>query len=65
MGWQQQRGAWWKRMEKLEALFYKEVAKKEFTRKKRKEENLKKEEGKKEFVRKFFPSCVNSPVGKV
>ena len=57
--------AWWKRMEKLEAQFYKEVDKEEFTRKKRNEENLKKEEGKKEFVQKFFPSCVNSPGGKV
>jgi hypothetical protein len=57
--------AWWKRMERLEGQFYKEVAKEEVTRKNRKDENLKKEEGKKEFVRKFFPSCVSSPGGKV
>ena len=48
--------AWWKRMEREETKFYKEVRKEEEIRRKKKEENRMNEEGKKDFVRKFFPN---------
>ena len=56
--------AWWKRVEREETKFYKEVRKEEEIRRKKGEENRRKEEGKKDFVRKFFPNCENSPGGK-
>ena len=55
--------AWWRRIEHLEAPFYKEVRKEEDRRKKTKEEHVKKRKEKEDFVRKFFPSCSNSPGG--
>jgi hypothetical protein len=57
--------AWWKRVEKDEIDFYKEVRKEEEFRRKKREENRRKEEGKKKFLKKFFPNCDNSPGGKV
>ena len=56
--------AWWKRIEREETKFYREVRNEEEIRRKKKEENRRKEEGKKDFVRKFFPNCKNSPGGK-
>ena len=56
--------AWWKRIEREETKFYREVRNEEEIRRKKNEENRRKEEGKKDFVRKFFPNCKNSPGGK-
>ena len=56
--------AWWRRVEKDENKFYKEVRKEEEDRKKRKEESKGRQERKKDFVSKFFPKYENSPGGK-
>jgi hypothetical protein len=55
--------AWWRRIEKLEAKFEKEIRKEEDIRRKKLEENRRRKEEKEGFVRKFFPSCSNSPGG--
>ena len=56
--------AWWRRVEKDENKFYKEVRKEEEDRKKKKEESKGRQERKKDFVSKFFPKYENSPGGK-
>ena len=55
--------AWWRRIEKIESQFWKEVEKDENRRRQKKEELRKKQEEKKMFVKKFFPRCDNSPGG--
>ena len=55
--------AWWHRVEKLGTQFYKEVRRDEEKRRKMIEEKEKKRKDKESFVRKFFPSCENSPGG--
>ena len=55
--------AWWKRMECAGNEFYSEVRKEEKERLLRKKENERKKKEKEDFVKKFFPSCSNSPGG--
>ena len=55
--------AWLRRIEKLENKFWKEVEKAESIRRQKKEELRKKQEEKETFIKKFFPSCYNSPGG--
>ena len=50
-------------MEKSGTKFYSEVRKEENERLLRKQEKEKKKKEKEEFVKKFFPSCTNSPGG--
>ena len=59
--------AWWKRVEKEERKFYREVLKETSKREEENEKKSKKIEDvrkkKENFVRKFFPNCKNSPGG--
>ena len=55
--------AWWHRVEKLATQFYKEVRREEAKRIEILEEKAKKRKEKESFIRKFFPSCKNSPGG--
>ena len=55
--------AWWHRMEKEASQFYKDVRDEEEKRKRKMEEKKKKQKQKEEFIKKFFPSCGNSPGG--
>ena len=55
--------AWWRRMEYAGSKFYSEVRKKEKERLLRKKEMESKKKEKEQFIKKFFPSCSNSPGG--
>ena len=55
--------AWWHRMETETSNFFKDVRKEEKKRKLKQQERERKKREKEEFVRKFFPSCENSPGG--
>ena len=55
--------AWWHRMETETSNFFKDVRKEEKKRKLKQQEREKKKREKEEFVKKFFPSCEDSPGG--
>ena len=55
--------AWWKRMEKVERKFEREVTKENEERRKKRMEKEKKKQEKENFVKKFFPNSTNSPGG--
>ena len=55
--------AWFKRIDKSDNQFWKEVEKEESFRRQKKEKLKKKQEQKETFIKKFFPGCNNSPGG--
>jgi hypothetical protein len=55
--------AWWKRVEKEERKFYREVDKENDIRDRKKHEKEKKNREKEMFLKKFFPEINNSPGG--
>jgi hypothetical protein len=55
--------AWWRRIEKEERNFDKEVRKNNLERRKKDEEKEERRKVKEAFVRKFFPASCNSPGG--
>ena len=55
--------ALFRRIEKLENKFWKEVEKDESIRRQKNEKLRKKQEEKETFIKTFFPSCNNSPGG--
>jgi hypothetical protein len=55
--------AWWNRIEKEERQFHHEVEKERVEREKKKENRECKKKEKETFIKKFFPTCTNSPGG--
>ena len=56
--------AWWTRVEREEVKFMKGVVRENMIRDKKRIENVKVREKKENFVKKFFPTCANSPGGR-
>ena len=56
--------AWWTRVEREEVKFMKGVVRENMIRDKKMIENVKVREKKENFVKKFFPTCANSPGGR-
>ena len=55
--------AWWRRVEKEEKKFYREIEKENIRREEKMKELKEKRKGKEDFIRKFFPTCESSPGG--